>query len=153
MQSWYLLYCKQRNTGRARQHLERQGITCFAPLLYFQKYTRSKFNTHSEPMFPNYLFITFKFDQIHTTSIRFTRGVSHFVSFGTKPATVPEDIINQLKQYTPPCRNPPHRAEKNKILHRILNEPNSANRSLLLLSLISNLQKPSSSSPDVLHIT
>ena len=43
----------------------------------------------SEPLFPNYLFIEFDPEVIHTTTISATRGVNNFVRFGALPAIVP----------------------------------------------------------------
>ncbi len=44
----------------------------------------------SEPLFPNYLFVEFDPEVIHTTTISATRGVSHFVRFGTSPRRFPQ---------------------------------------------------------------
>ncbi len=44
---------------------------------------RGKRTSVSEPLFPNYLFVEFDPEVIHTTTINATRGgVSHFVRFG-----------------------------------------------------------------------
>ncbi|CAA2929399.1 Transcription antitermination protein RfaH [Arsenophonus endosymbiont of Bemisia tabaci Q2] len=51
----------------------------------------------TESLFPNYLFIKFNPEEIHTTTIRSTRGVSHFIRFGLYPVIVPDNIINELK--------------------------------------------------------
>ena len=89
MQAWYLLYCKRGQLQRAMEHLERQDVNCLAPTIALEKIVRGKRTTVSEPLFPNYLFVEFDPEIIHTTTISATRGVNNFVRFGNLPATVP----------------------------------------------------------------
>ncbi|SUH18761.1 Transcription antitermination protein nusG [Salmonella enterica subsp. enterica] len=79
MQSWYLLYCKRGQLQRAQEHLERQAVSCLTPMITLEKMVRGKRTSVSEPLFPNYLFVEFDPEVIHTTTINATRGVSHFV--------------------------------------------------------------------------
>lgn len=97
MESWYLLYCKRGQLLRAKEHLERQAVHCLSPMIALEKTVRGKRTHVSEPLFPNYLFIEFDPESIHTTTISSTRGVSHFVRFGNQPATVPLDVIVALQ--------------------------------------------------------
>lgn len=89
MQSWYLLYCKRGQLQRAQEHLERQAVSCLTPMIALEKIVRGKRTIVNEPLFPNYLFVEFDPEVIHTTTINATRGVSHFVRFGMHPARVP----------------------------------------------------------------
>lgn len=100
MQAWYLLYCKRGQLQRARGTLERQAVSCLTPMIT-PKIVRGKRTTVSEPLFPNYMFVEFDPEVIHTTTINATRGVSHFVRFGATPATVPSSVIHQLSIYKP----------------------------------------------------
>lgn len=146
MQSWYLLYCKRGQLQRAQEHLQRQAVTCLTPMITLEKIVRGKRTTVSEPLFPNYLFIEFDPEVIHTTTINATRGVSHFVRFGAQPATVPVTVIDQLIQYqseeiTDPGTPYPgdtvvitHGAFKG--LNAIFTEPDGEARSMLLLNLL-----------------
>ena len=146
MQSWYLLYCKRGQLQRAQEHLERQAVTCLTPMITLEKIVRGKRTTVSEPLFPNYLFIEFDPEVIHTTTINATRGVSHFVRFGTQPATVPVTVIDQLVQYqseeitdpgTPyPGDNVVITEGAFKGLNAIFSEPDGEARSMLLLNLL-----------------
>lgn len=102
MQAWYLLYCKRGQLQRAQEHLERQSVNCLTPVITLEKMQRGKRTTVSEPLFPNYLFVEFDPEVIHTTTISATRGVSHFVRFGAHPATVPSTVIHQLSVYQQP---------------------------------------------------
>ena len=69
MQAWYLLYCKRGQLQRAQEHLERQSVNCLMPTIALEKIIRGKRTMVSEPLFPNYLFIEFDPEVIHTTTI------------------------------------------------------------------------------------
>jgi len=92
------------------------------------------------------MFIEFDPERIHTTTISATRGVSHFIRFGPKLATVQPDVIKQLME--PPTmeiRDPetPYEGDVVMItegvfegLEAIYTEPDGEARSLLMLNLI-----------------
>ncbi len=73
MIQWYLLYCKRGQLQRAQEHLERQAVNCLAPMITLGKIVRGKRTAVSEPLFPNYLFVEFNPEVIHTTTISATR--------------------------------------------------------------------------------
>ncbi|MDU2997681.1 MAG: transcription/translation regulatory transformer protein RfaH [Klebsiella pneumoniae] len=117
MQAWYLLYCKRGQLQRAQEHLERQSVNCLMPTIALEKIIRGKRTMVSEPLFPNYLFIEFDPEVIHTTTISATRGVNNFVRFGALPAIVPSAVIHEG-------------------LEAIFTEPDGEARSMLLLNLL-----------------
>lgn len=96
MEAWYLLYCKRGQLLRAKEHLERQEVNCVSPMITLDKIVRGKRMEVCEPLFPNYLFVEFDPERIHTTTISATRGVSNFVRFGALPATIPQQVIDEL---------------------------------------------------------
>jgi transcriptional antiterminator RfaH len=49
-------------------------------------------------MFPNYIFVRFDPEVVHTTAIKATRGISTLISFGGLPSVVPDSVITQLSQ-------------------------------------------------------
>ncbi|MDC0727410.1 transcription/translation regulatory transformer protein RfaH [Phytobacter diazotrophicus] len=146
MQSWYLLYCKRGQLQRAQEHLQRQAVNCLTPMISLEKMVRGKRTTVSEPLFPNYLFVEFDPEVIHTTTINATRGVSHFVRFGASPAQVPSTVIHQLSLYKPEgVTDPetPYAGDSVIItegalegLQAIFKEPDGEARSMLLLNLL-----------------
>lgn len=146
MQAWYLLYCKRGQLQRAQEHLERQKVNCLAPTIALEKIVRGKRTTVSEPLFPNYLFVEFDPEVIHTTTISATRGVNSFVRFGNLPATVPSKVIHQLSVYKPKdVTDPttPYSGDSVVItdgafegLEAIFTEPDGEARSILLLNLL-----------------
>ncbi|MCX8958962.1 transcription/translation regulatory transformer protein RfaH [Erwinia psidii] len=146
MESWYLLYCKRGQLLRAKEHLERQAVHCLSPMIAIEKMVRGRRTRVNEPLFPNYLFIKFDPETIHTTTISATRGVSHFVRFGSMPAIVPEDVITALQtERTETEEDPdlPQPGEQVMIiagafegLKAIFTEPDGEARSMLLLKLL-----------------
>lgn len=146
MESWYLLYCKRGQLLRAKEHLERQSVHCLSPMIALEKLVRGKRTQVDEPLFPNYLFIEFDPEAIHTTTISATRGVSHFVRFGSLPASVPHDVIMALQTDTPITMvdpDVPQPGDRVLItcgafegLKAIFTEPDGEARSMLLLNLL-----------------
>ena len=146
MESWYLLFCKRGQLLRAQEHLERQGVACMSPMIEVEKTVRGKLSKVSEPLFPNYLFIRFSPEVIHTTTIAATRGVSHFVRFGALPATVPEEVVESIASHDYQAllsEELPGQGEEVEIiagtfegLRAIFAEPEGESRSILLLNLL-----------------
>ncbi|MFG1175745.1 transcription/translation regulatory transformer protein RfaH [Erwiniaceae bacterium CAU 1747] len=146
MESWYLLYCKRGQLLRAKEHLERQDVHCFSPMMTLEKIVRGKRTQVNEPLFPNYMFIEFNPEEIHTTTISATRGVSHFVRFGNQPAIVPEKVIHALQNEPVLASVDDGLAQPgDKVvitegafegLQAIYTEPDGEARSILLLNLL-----------------
>ncbi|WP_318372415.1 transcription/translation regulatory transformer protein RfaH [Enterobacter sp.] len=146
MQAWYLLYCKRGQLQRAQEHLQRQSVNCLTPMITLEKIVRGKRTTVDEPLFPNYLFVEFDPEVIHTTTINATRGVSHFVRFGASPATVPATVIEQLATWHPEDITDPDTpyAGDNVVItegafegiQAIFTEPDGEARSMLLLNFL-----------------
>lgn len=146
MTSWYLLYCKRGQLARAQEHLTRQEVGCFAPMMAVEKHVRGKQTSALEPVFPNYLFVQFDPEIIHTTTISATRGVNHFVRFGSTLATVPEKVIKALQEAPydlPKAEDPLQVGEAVTItagifkgMSAIYHEADGEKRSILLLNLL-----------------
>ena len=145
MESWYLLYCKRGQLLRAQEHLERQQVNCLSPIITLEKIVRGKRIAVSEPLFPNYLFVEFDPERIHTTTISATRGVSHFVRFGALPSVIPSKVIDELRtRQRNLCRSGNPAAGDTVLivdgvfegLQAIYTEPDGEARSMLLLNLI-----------------
>lgn len=146
MESWYLLYCKRGQLLRAQEHLVRQQVNCLSPIITLEKIIRGKRTSVSEPLFPNYLFVEFDPERIHTTTISATRGVSHFVRFGALPAQIPMQVIEELQAHSDKHYVDPETPQPGDTvlitdgvfegLHAIYTEPDGEARSMLLLNLI-----------------
>ncbi len=148
MKSWFLLYCKRGQINRAQEHLHRQSVVTLNPLCLCEKMVRGKRTRVNEPLFPNYLFIQFDPEVIHTTTINATRGVNHFVRFGLYPAKVPEPVITTLldeEKINIVDPQLPQAGDEVLItagplqgISAIFSEPDGETRSILLLNLLNN---------------
>ncbi|MCW2256435.1 transcriptional antiterminator RfaH [Providencia alcalifaciens] len=146
MEKWYLLYCKRGQIDRAIEHLDRQNVTCLTPIANIEKIIRGKRTIVQEALFPNYLFVKFDHNEIHTTTIQSTRGVSHFVRFGQLPTVVPDEIIELLQQAQPfhiVAPETPIHGDNVLItegifagIQAIYDESNGESRSILLLNIL-----------------
>lgn len=146
MEKWYLLYCKRGQIERAIEHLNRQSVLCMTPMTEMEKIIRGKRTTVQEALFPNYLFVKFDHNEIHTTTIQSTRGVSHFIRFGQLPTEVPEEVIELLLLAPMPhavAPDLPKSGDKVTItdgifagVQAIFDEPNGEYRSILLLNIL-----------------
>ena len=102
MGNWFLLQTKSRQEGRAVENLERQGVDSFCPMVRVEKVSRGNRVVKQEVLFPGYLFVNFSHETISATTVRSTRGVSHFVTCAGAPVLVPDSLIEQLQKRTDP---------------------------------------------------
>lgn len=98
MNQWYLLYCKTgyKTTG---SRLKELGVSVFeASITLMSK--RSDCNAYrfrKTPLFPNYIFVNFDINKIHTTSLREVPGVVDFVRQDKTPCIVPDQLISSIQ--------------------------------------------------------
>ena len=102
MGNWFLLQTKSRRESRAVENLNRQAVVSFCPMVNVEKVSRGNRIVRQEALFPSYLFVNFNQASVSATSVRSTRGVSHFVTSAGSPVMVPEALIEQLKKRTDP---------------------------------------------------
>ncbi|WP_439292208.1 MULTISPECIES: transcription/translation regulatory transformer protein RfaH [Rahnella] len=145
--AWYLLYCKSGQSSRAQAHLTNQSVHCFNPVIEGQLLVKGKIKHGVEQLFPNYMFVKFDPEIIHTTTLAATRGVSHFVRFGNKLANLTDSFMAELME-----RIPGHQSSEgfgiqngDKVLltegnfeglEAIFQEVDGESRSMLLLKLV-----------------
>lgn len=93
---WYVIQCKGGESFRAAEHLANQSFEVFHPVLEVKRKRQGKRVTVTEPLFPYYLFI--RLDRIDSNwrPIRSTRGVLKLLTFGDRPAAVPEALVQSL---------------------------------------------------------
>ena len=153
MESWFLLQTKPRQEIRAVENLERQGVVSFCPQISVEKLSRGKRIQVQEVLFPGYLFISFNYQTITSTTIRSTRGVSHFVTSSGSPVQVPQQLIDGLKQRVAvggveASPNLPKSGDKLEILEgpfrgldAIFSQPDGASRAIILIKLLNQQVK------------
>ncbi len=96
---WYLLYCKSQDVKKIIKNISLSGITYFYPR-YVKITKRTDCNSvriKDRPLFPNYLFLSFDVNKIHTSEITAIPGAIGFVRFGAGPCIIPDKVISVLK--------------------------------------------------------
>jgi transcriptional antiterminator RfaH len=94
---WYVVHTNPKQEDRADSNLRAWGVETLHP-----KLRTPRFNTFTgtpiyitKPLFPRYLFAKFNAAK-QLAKISFTRGVHHVVSFGGRPVSVDEAIIETI---------------------------------------------------------
>lgn len=98
MSSWYLLYCSAQAVERVISHVQTLGITVSSPT-YFRIQRRKDCNAvrvEEKRLFPNYLFLSFDIEHIHTSAVTEFPGAIGFVRFGSDPCVVPQDVVTAI---------------------------------------------------------
>jgi len=94
---WYCLKTRPRQERSAKSALGKEpGVELFCPLLRFERARKSGRVRVTEAMFPGYLFARFNFET-HSRLVASANGVSTIVSFGGLPATLPDQVISELR--------------------------------------------------------
>ena len=152
---WFLLKTKTRQEKRAMENLLRQHIDCYCPEAGVEKILRGKKSQVIEILFPGYLFVNFRNPESSIQSVKNTRGVQSFVSFGGHPAWVPSALIQELKEKTKPSENLlisnlPKRGDKLKVtggpfegISVVFSQPNGDGRAEVLLKIMNQQVKAS----------
>ena len=89
MKNWYLIKTKPRQEKIAKQNLENQGYGAFCPI--------AKINNQLVVLFPGYLFVQLNEKTQNWSPINSTKGVSHFVKFGSNFAKVSINVVEFIK--------------------------------------------------------
>jgi transcriptional antiterminator RfaH len=102
MTTWYAVMCKPRREELAEANLLNQGYQVFLPRLAIQRRRDGKWVDTVEPLFPRYLFLATANERQSLAPVRSTLGVSNLVRFGGQPATIPEAVVESLRQRQDP---------------------------------------------------
>ena len=94
---WYVIQSKPGQAQRAANELANQGFETFLPIIKVEKLVRGTRTLREEPLFPGYVFIELSELSSNWRPIRSTRGVARLITFGDKPAVVPDDVIEQIR--------------------------------------------------------
>jgi transcriptional antiterminator RfaH len=94
--SWFLAQLKPNSVQIAYKNLKRQGFETFLPMEEVVQRQKGKFRTSFRPLFRGYIFVAFDITQGLWRAVNSTHGITRLVSFGSKPAEVPHDLMSQL---------------------------------------------------------
>lgn len=102
---WYVAHTKPRQEALALENLQRQAFEVYLPLFKTFKVPRrgraqsaGDAMTGSEPMFPRYIFLRPTRAQQSLSSVRSTLGISRLVLFGAQPATIRQELLDDIRQ-------------------------------------------------------
>ena len=93
MTHWYALYAKPHKERQVTSFLKSEGFEVYLPLTPAARRSRCK----SVPFFSCYLFARLDGGQ-DFSSVRWTPGLRCIVSYGGKPAIIPDDVISTIKR-------------------------------------------------------
>ena len=153
--NWFLLQTKSKQEQRAAENLDRQSVTSFCPMIKVEKISRSRRVEALEVLFPGYLFVQLGETSVSATSVRSTRGVSHFVTTAGAPIKVPESLIDQLRERVAVnadvvASSLPKVGEEMEIiegpfrgLNAVFSQPDGNSRALVLVTMLNQQVKAS----------
>ena len=97
-QAWYCARTQPKHEHIAAASLvKRLGLEVFHPRLRVERVTCRGVVRVVEPLFPCYVFVRCRVDE-RLDDIRYINGISSLVSFGERIPTVPDQVIDELKQ-------------------------------------------------------
>lgn len=95
---WWLVKTRTHQDEKAELNLNKQDYITYRPQAKRLRKFRGKMKERIESLFPGYIFIQLDLSSDDWAPIRSTYGVSHLVSFGKKPALVPDKLIEEIKE-------------------------------------------------------
>lgn len=97
-QTWFLAQVKPNQVNIAVRNLHRQGIVTFVPEDQETQRRKGRFVHAARPVFPGYVFVALVPATGLWRSVNSTIGITRLVSFGSRPAPVPDGLIGALRQ-------------------------------------------------------
>lgn len=99
MNLWYVLYCKVQDVDKITKRVKGLGVGVFCPR-YIRVSHRTDCNSvriDEKLLFPNYLFLSFDINKIHTSTISSIPGAIGFIRFNSDACTVPQKVISAIE--------------------------------------------------------
>jgi transcriptional antiterminator RfaH len=94
---WYVVQTQVNGEAKAAHNLLCQGFEVYLPRYLKRRRHARKVDFAAKPLFPRYMFVAIDMATQRWRSIQSTFGVSHLVSNGDAPATVPHGVVDALK--------------------------------------------------------
>ena len=97
MRRWYVINTHAQSERKAAWHLANQGFHAYLPQYMKRRRHARRVDMVKAPLFPRYLFVELDLELDQWRAINSTIGVSHMISGGERPLTVPEGIIDGIR--------------------------------------------------------
>lgn len=93
---WYALHVKPHKEAVVARFLKTRGYEVYYPALKVEPVNpRAR---REKPFFPGYIFIQLELSDANSRLLRWTEGTHGLVEFGGEPASVPENLVDELKK-------------------------------------------------------
>jgi len=103
---WYVASTRSRHEHIVVEQLLARSIECYLPLYESVRQWHDRTKKVQLPAFPGYLFVRTPFaERLNVLSVR---GVTRLVTFGCKPASLPDDEVDRLRAALAIRRAEPH---------------------------------------------
>jgi len=93
---WHVVRSKPHQEAVAESSLTRSGIEVLCPRIQEQRVIKRMMRQVVSPLFPGYLFAKFPLPQLRM--VQYANGVRNVVSFGSSPAVVSDEIIDEISK-------------------------------------------------------
>ncbi len=94
--NWYALYTRPRHEKKVFEQLTEKGVESFLPVVERMRQWKDRKKKVQIPLFNSYVFVKIDLKDRYT-SLQ-TYGVVRLISFGGKPAAIPDWQIEQLQR-------------------------------------------------------
>lgn len=102
MLRWYLILTKPSAEANAQINLERQSYEVYFPRLLQTVRLAGRWRERIAALFPRYMFVRLEEGRQSLGPVRSTIGVADVVRFGLRYATVPDDVVHNLRERADP---------------------------------------------------
>lgn len=93
---WHVVRAKPYQEDVVESSLTRSGIEILCPRIQEQRVIKRKMRQVVSPLFPGYLFAKFPLSRLRM--VQYANGVRNVVSFGSGPAVVSNEIIDEISK-------------------------------------------------------
>jgi transcriptional antiterminator RfaH len=95
--NWCVVQTQPHTESKAASHLVRQGFISYLPRYLKRRRHARRTELVAAPLFPRYMFVAVDIATQRWRAIQSTIGVASLVRNGDVPATVPLEVISELK--------------------------------------------------------
>ena len=92
---WYVASTRSRHERTVQEQLASRSIECYLPLYSSVRQWHDRKKEIMLPAFPGYIFVRVPFAQ--RVSVLSVPGVTRLVTFGSKPASLPDDEVDRWR--------------------------------------------------------